>query len=448
MSGSRTSLLTASKNPSCASRLAASRSPSRCQSAVPAAFASAICGESGNAPSMRPSATRSPPSSTTATAIFQPLATAWSCAARDQQLGLCEAQRHCRAKYAAALRAGEPAAALAIDCTTSSSVMTPRRPASIETNETPRCVHASASGSRSGGMPPRSCTLVRILAMNVCTRGRASACRPDRGIRRRIREPLHQPADELRLRLPELALRLQQHLEQLPAMGHLVDRRRPALLHPLPPALDAREEELDLRGEMPVEDRLADPRLGRDLRRRRPPVAAFREDPGAVSSSADDARPRADGAHDRASRRRGPRWPGGSGVLPHPRSVTGTPGRLGSWCERIEAVATIAPTSAISAARPAARRGSPSRNASVVRRPPASCGDDRAHDGDPERAADLPARVQHGRADARPCRPAPRSSPPRSSASSSAPCRRRRCSSPGRSAQKLASAPSARSRRA
>src|SRR6266576_6229927 len=30
---------------------------------------------------MRPSATTSPPSSTTATAIFQPLATAWSCAA-------------------------------------------------------------------------------------------------------------------------------------------------------------------------------------------------------------------------------------------------------------------------------------------------------------------------------------------------------------------------------
>ena len=94
MSGSRTSLLTASKNPSWDARLAASCSPSRCQSAVPAAFASAICAESGNAPSMRPSATRSPPSSTTATAIFQPLASAWSFAAAITRWAYAKAQRH------------------------------------------------------------------------------------------------------------------------------------------------------------------------------------------------------------------------------------------------------------------------------------------------------------------------------------------------------------------
>ena len=47
ISGRRESLLTASKKPSCASRLSAMRPPSRCQTAVPDALASAIWDESG-----------------------------------------------------------------------------------------------------------------------------------------------------------------------------------------------------------------------------------------------------------------------------------------------------------------------------------------------------------------------------------------------------------------
>ena len=80
MIGSRTIWLTEAKNAARESWSAASSSPSRCQSAAPTAFASAICALSGGAPSIRPSAFSSPPSSTTATVTRSPLdaACAWA----------------------------------------------------------------------------------------------------------------------------------------------------------------------------------------------------------------------------------------------------------------------------------------------------------------------------------------------------------------------------------
>src|SRR5262249_49985779 len=65
------------------------------------------------------------------------------------------------------------------------------------------------------------------------------------------------------------------------------------------------EVELALRGEVPVEDRLRDPRLARDLRGRRAPIAPFRERSGrGLQNRAPTVRrrqPRAGGAHAGAS---------------------------------------------------------------------------------------------------------------------------------------------------
>jgi hypothetical protein len=75
------SVLTAPKNAPRWSWTEASWSPSRCQTAAPTAFASAIWALSGGAPSIRPSPFSNPPSSTTATVTFNPAPRACSWAA-------------------------------------------------------------------------------------------------------------------------------------------------------------------------------------------------------------------------------------------------------------------------------------------------------------------------------------------------------------------------------
>ena len=117
----------------------------------------------------------------------------------------------------------------------------------------------------------------------------------------------------------------------------------------------------------------------------------------------------------------------------------------GRRCGRTSPAATTAPASAIAAgderARPRSRPRTPRRR--VVRPRESRCGDhDRAHERDPERAAHLAGRVQHGRADARLVAPARRASPRRRSASSSAPCPTPPTMSPGSRFQKVESGPS------
>ena len=78
--------------------------------------------------------------------------------------------------------------------------------------------------------------------------------------------------------------------------------------------------------------------------------------------------------------------------------------RPASSCGRTRTYATTAPTTAMPAATRSAT-SKPRMNASTERSPPASGGHDRAHDGDPHRAADLAGAVQDRRARRRPCPP-------------------------------------------
>src|SRR5262245_52409434 len=72
MSGILTRRSTWAKKPARSRCTAASESPSRCQIAAPTALDSAIWADSAGARSIRPSACRWPPSSTTATAMWTP----------------------------------------------------------------------------------------------------------------------------------------------------------------------------------------------------------------------------------------------------------------------------------------------------------------------------------------------------------------------------------------
>ena len=109
--------------------------------------------------------------------------------------------------------------------------------------------------------------------------------------------------------------------------------------------------------------------------------------------------------------------------------------------------ATSAPAKAITARR-SARAWKPWTNCRRGARRPGGAASrvahDRAHDRDPERAADLAHAVQDAPSRRRPCRPAPRSSRPQSSASSTIAIPTPPSRSAGRMCQKLESTSSAR----
>src|SRR5439155_18176156 len=90
-------------------------------------------------------------------------------------------------------------------------------------------------------------------------------------------------------------------VEALGAVSFLDERRLPDRTDLQPRLVDAREVQVPLRREVPVEDRLADAGLACDLRSRRPPVAPLREHPaGGLEDSGAPLRrgePGPDGAH-------------------------------------------------------------------------------------------------------------------------------------------------------
>ena len=138
-------------------------------------------------------------------------------------------------------------------------------------------IHASATGSRSAwstpaAWPRRITSAKKSCTSRICSRTRLG----DHGVLGGLGERLDPEVDEPELR----ALRHVGVGDRAEAAGRVLRERLLGELAELPPRLvEAGEVEVALRAEVPVEDRLGDPRLAGDLGRRRAAVALLEEDP-------------------------------------------------------------------------------------------------------------------------------------------------------------------------
>src|ERR671923_44433 len=152
--------------------------------------------------------------------------------------------------------------------------------------------HRSAPGSDPSTNHATKCRALRVVA------GEPAA---DLDVVARLRDRLDPEVGDQ----PALVSRLQvgvphsRNPERRVGLG--LDRGLPHCTARLPGVLEAREVEIALGREVAVEDRLGHAGLARDLRRRRPAVAAFREDPGGAVEDRGAAlfggQPRFRGAH-------------------------------------------------------------------------------------------------------------------------------------------------------